>query len=90
MNAFALALSLPKEVRKWLTQVGVKDNLHNTGKFLGKWYNERFNDSLRDELLNGDIFYTLREAKILIENWHYHYNEVRPHKSLNYKPPAPK
>jgi hypothetical protein len=44
--------------------------------------------SLRDELLNGEIFYTLTEAKVLIESWRHHYNEVRPHSSLNYQPPA--
>jgi putative transposase len=44
---------------------------------------------LRDELLNGEIFYTLREAKIIIESWRRHYNAVRPHASIGYKPPAP-
>ena len=43
-----------------------------------------------DELLNGEIFYTLREAQIIIESWRRHYNTVRPHTSLEYKPPAPK
>jgi transposase InsO family protein len=50
---------------------------------------ESFNGKLRDELLNGEIFFTLREAKILIERWRVHYNQVRPHSSLGYKPPAP-
>ena len=40
-------------------------------------------------LLNGEIFYTLREAKVLIERWRVHYNTVRPHSSLGYRPPAP-
>src|SRR5450830_816681 len=44
---------------------------------------------LRDELLNGEIFYTLREAQIIIESWRRHYNSIRPHASLGYKPPAP-
>ena len=44
---------------------------------------------LRDELLNGEIFYTLREAQIIIESWRRHYNAIRPHASLGYKPPAP-
>lgn len=52
-------------------------------------YNESFNGKLRDELLNGEIFYTLREATILIERWRMHYNTVRPHSSLGYQPPAP-
>ena len=45
---------------------------------------------LTDELLNGEVFYTLREAQILIEMWHRHYNNIRPHSSLGYRPPAPK
>ncbi len=52
-------------------------------------YNESFNGKLRDELLNGEIFTTLREAQILIERWRKHYNAVRPHSSLGYRPPAP-
>jgi putative transposase len=47
------------------------------------------NGKLRDELLNGEIFYTLKEAKIVIENWRRHYNTARPHSSLGYRPPAP-
>jgi putative transposase len=50
---------------------------------------ESFNGKLRDELLNGEIFTTLREAQILIERWRNHYNAVRPHSSLGYRPPAP-
>ncbi len=50
---------------------------------------ESFNGKLRDKLLDGEIFYTLREAKIMIEKWRRHYNEVKPHSSLGYKPPAP-
>lgn len=50
---------------------------------------ESFNARLRDELLNGEIFYILNEARIVIESWRRHYNTVRPHASLNYKPPAP-
>src|SRR3569623_965833 len=44
---------------------------------------------LRDELLDGDVFYTLREAEVAIESWRRHYNGVRPHASLGFKPPAP-
>ena len=50
---------------------------------------ESFNARLRDELLNGEIFSTLREAQIVIEGWRQHYNRVRPHSSLGYRPPAP-
>jgi transposase InsO family protein len=52
-------------------------------------YCESFNSKLRDELLNGEIFFTLAEAQILIEAWRRHYNGVRPHSSLGYRPPAP-
>ena len=50
---------------------------------------ESLNSKLRDELPNGEIFTTLQEAEVLIENWRRHYNAVRPHSSLNYRPPAP-
>ena len=52
-------------------------------------YCESFNGKLRDELLNGEIFYSLKEAQIVIEQWRKHYNAVRPHSSLGYRPPAP-
>ena len=47
------------------------------------------NGKLRDELLNGEIFYTLREAQVIIEHWRNHYNTRRPHSALGYRPPAP-
>ena len=50
---------------------------------------ESFNGKLRDELLNAEVFNTLAEAKVLIEQWRRHYNTVRPHSSLHYRPPAP-
>ena len=50
---------------------------------------ESFNGKFRDEFLNGEIFYTLREAKVLIEGWRQEYNKVRPHSALGYRPPAP-
>ena len=50
---------------------------------------ESFNARLRDELLNGEIFYSLKEAQIVIEQWRKHYNTVRPHSALGYRPPAP-
>jgi putative transposase len=52
-------------------------------------YLESFNGKLRQEKLNGEIFYTLREAQVLIEQWRLEYNTLRPHNSLNYRPPAP-
>ena len=59
------------------------------GSYGENGYNESFNGKLRDELLNGEIFYTLKEAKIMIERWRVHYNTIRPHTSLGYRPPAP-
>lgn len=52
-------------------------------------YIESFNGKLRDELLNREIFTTLEEAKVLIEQWRREYNQIRPHSSLGYQPPAP-
>ena len=52
-------------------------------------YNESFNGKLGDELLDGEIFYSLKEAQVLIERWRHHYNTVRPHSALGYTPPAP-
>ncbi len=78
-----------KAVQEWLPKVGVKTLYIEPGSPWENGYNESFNGKLRDELLNGEIFYTLREAKVLIERWRRHYNTVRPHSSLGYKPPAP-
>lgn len=50
---------------------------------------ESFNARFRAELLNGEIFYTMKEAKVVIESWRREYNEVRPHSSLGYRAPAP-
>jgi putative transposase len=52
-------------------------------------YCESFNSKLRDEFLNGEIFYSMKEIRVLAERWRIHYNTVRPHSSLGYKPPAP-
>ncbi len=54
-----------------------------------KGYVESFNARMRDERLEGEIFYSLRQAQIVIESWRRHYNTIRPHASLGYKPPAP-
>ena len=66
-----------------------QDRLHRAGSPWENGYIESFNARLRDELLNGEIFYTLREAQIVIESWRRHYNTIRPHASIGYKPPAP-
>ncbi len=76
-------------LRKWLAKVGVQTLYIEPGSPWENGYNESFNSKLRDELLNGEIFYTLREAQVLIEAWRNHYNTVRPHSSLGYRPPAP-
>ena len=76
-------------VRAWLGRVGVKTLSIEPGSPWENGYNESFNSKLRDEILNMEIFYTLKEAKVLIERWRHHYNTVRPHSSLGYRPPAP-
>jgi len=79
-----------KIVREWLGRVGAKTLFIEPGSPWENGYNESFNGKLRDELLNMEIFYNLKEAKVLIEHWRQHYNTIRPHSSLGYKPPAPK
>ena len=76
-------------VQDWIAAVGAKTAYIEPGNPWENGYCESFNSKLRDELLNGEIFYTLAEARIIIESWRQHYNEVRPHSSLGYKPPAP-
>jgi len=76
-------------VQEWLARVGVKTLYITPGSPWENGYCESFNGSLRDELLDGEIFYSLAEAKILIEAWRRHYNTIRPHSSLGYQPPAP-
>ena len=76
-------------VREWLPRVGVKTLYIEPGSPWENGYNESFNGKLRDELLNGEIFYSMTEAKVLIEQWRRHYNTIRPHSSLGYRPPAP-
>ncbi|MCZ0738857.1 IS3 family transposase [Phreatobacter sp. AB_2022a] len=76
-------------VQQWLARIGVKTLYITPGSPWENGYCESFNGSMRDELLNGEIFYTLAEARILIEAWRRHYNTVRPHSSLGYRPPAP-
>jgi len=78
-----------KVVRRWFERIGVKTAFIEPGSPWENGYNESFNGKLRDELLNREIFYTIEEARVLIENWRKEYNTVRPHSSLGYKPPAP-
>src|SRR5262249_13855032 len=78
-----------KAVQDWITAVGAKAAYIERGSPWENGYIESFNARLRDELPNGEIFYTLREAQIVIESCGGHYNAVRPHASLGYRPPAP-
>jgi len=78
-----------KAVQDWITTVGAKTAYIAPGSPWENGFIESFNARLRDELLDGEIFYTLREAQVVIESWRRHYNTVRPHGSLGYKPPAP-
>ncbi len=76
-------------VRQWITAVGAQTAYIEPGSPWENGYCESFNARFRDELLNGEIFYTLKEAQIVIEQWRKHYNTVRPHSALGYRPPAP-
>lgn len=78
-----------KVVRHWLGRVGVRTLFIEPGSPWENGYCESFNGRLRDELLNTEIFDTFREAQVLIERWRRHYNAVRPHSSLGWKPPVP-
>jgi len=78
-----------REIRKWLNCLGVKTLFIEPGSPWENGYIESFNGKLRDELLNREIFTTLLEAKVLIEQWRREYNQVRPHSALGYRPPAP-
>jgi transposase InsO family protein len=80
---------IARAVREWITAVGAKTAYIMPGSPWENGYIESFNSKLRDELLDGEIFYTLEEAKVVIESWRRHYNTVRPHSSLGYRPPAP-
>ena len=78
-----------KAVQSWITGVGAKTAYIAPGSPWENGFIESFNSKLRDELLNGEIFYSLKEARTIIEAWRRHYNTVRPHSALAYKPPAP-
>ena len=76
-------------VRNWIATVGARTAFIEPGSPWENGYCESFNSKLRDELLNGEIFYSLREAQILIEGWRQHYNAIRPLSALRWTPPAP-
>ncbi len=78
-----------RAVRAWLEHLGVKTLFIERGSPWENGYIESFNGKLRDELLNREVFTTLAEARVLIEQWRREYNEFRPHSALGYRPPAP-
>ena len=78
-----------KAVREWLHRLSVQTLFIEPGSPWENGYNESFNGKLRDELLNGEIFNTLLEVQVLVEQWRQEYNKVRPHSSLGYRPPVP-
>lgn len=79
-----------QKVKDWLNKLGVKTAYITPGSPWENGYNERFNGILRDEVLNREAFYTIIEAKVIIEQWRKQYNQIRPHGSLGYKTPAPR
>ena len=80
---------IAEAVRDWIKAVGAKTAYLEPGSPCENGYCESFNGRMRDELLNGEIFYSLHEAQIIIERWRNHYNTKRPHSALGYRPPAP-
>ena len=78
-----------RAVRKWLEDLKVTTLYIEPGSPWENGYNESFNGKLQDELLKREIFITLQEAKILVEQWRWEYNHIRPHSSLGYRAPAP-
>jgi putative transposase len=81
---------IAKAVRAWIAAVGATTAYIEPGSPWENGYCESFNSKLRDELLDGEVFYSLAEAKVVIESWRRHYNTSRPHSALGYRPPAPK
>jgi putative transposase len=80
---------IAKDLRKWIADTGSKTLYIEPGSPWETGYCENFNSKLRDEFLNGEIFYSMKEVRVLAERWRVHYNTVRPHSSLGYRSPAP-
>ena len=76
-------------VQGWIAGVGARTAYIGPGSPWENGYVESFNGKLRDELLDCEVFNTLREAQVLIEQWRQHFNTIRPHSALGYRPPAP-
>jgi putative transposase len=77
------------DLRKWLADTGAKTMYIEPGSRCENGYSESFNSNMREEFLNGEIFYSMKELRVLGERWRKHYNTVRPHSSFGYRPPAP-
>ena len=78
-----------RSVRDWIAAVDAETAYIELGSPWENGYYESFNAKLRDEFLNGEVFYALKEVSVVIEQWRTHYNGTRPHSSLDYRPPAP-
>ena len=89
LNTLIDAGYVAKDLRQWLVKTGAKTLYIEPGSPWENGYCESFNSKLRDEFLNGEIFYSMKELRVLAERWRVHYNTVRPHSSLGYRPPAP-
>ena len=76
-------------VREWLRRIGARTLFIEPGSPWENGYVESFNGKLRDELLDREVFYTLKEVEVEVEQWRREYNQIRPHSSLGYRPPAP-
>ena len=80
---------IAKELCSWLSGIGVKTAYIEPGSPWENGFCESFNGTFRDNLLDGEIFYSPKEAEIIVDEWVKHYNQIRPHSVLGYKPPAP-
>ncbi len=76
-----------KKLLSWFKTLSLKPLFIAPGSPWENGYCESFNGKMRYQLLDGEIFFTLFEAKVVIEAWRRHYNEVRPHSSLGGRPP---
>lgn len=80
---------IAKDLIRWFDKLDVAPLFIEPGSPWENGYVESFNGKMRYELLNGEIFYTLKEARIIIERWRKQYNTIRPHQSLDFRAPCP-
>jgi putative transposase len=78
-----------RDLRKWLAATEAQTLYIEPSSPWENGYCESFNSKLRDEFLDGEIFYSIKELRVLAERWRIHYNTVRPHSSLGNRTPAP-